>query len=135
MKSLEIIGFTTDFRTNTNILYAQIKINEYLDLCKFHPVTFGEGSAANPEEGKIKAMREFISYCRQMASEVARMTGDSSKAIFKNDIANDEVIPFIGFSDDDAKNIEAMKGFLEKEYPEENPVRVYLTKGGEKEEI
>jgi hypothetical protein len=32
MKSLEIIGFTTDFRTNTNILYAQIKINEYLDL-------------------------------------------------------------------------------------------------------
>ena len=32
MKSLEIIGYTTDFRTNTNILYAQIKINEYLDL-------------------------------------------------------------------------------------------------------
>jgi hypothetical protein len=32
MESLEIIGFTTDFRTNTNILYAQIKINEYLDL-------------------------------------------------------------------------------------------------------
>jgi hypothetical protein len=32
MKSLDIIGFTTDFRTNTNILYAQIKINEYLDL-------------------------------------------------------------------------------------------------------
>jgi hypothetical protein len=32
MKSLEIIGYTTDFRTQTNILYAQIKINEYLDL-------------------------------------------------------------------------------------------------------
>jgi hypothetical protein len=32
MKSLEIIGFTKDFRTNTNILYAQIKINEYLEL-------------------------------------------------------------------------------------------------------
>jgi hypothetical protein len=32
MESLEIIGYTTDFRTNTNILYAQIKINEYLDL-------------------------------------------------------------------------------------------------------
>jgi hypothetical protein len=32
MKSLEIIGYTKDFRTNTNILYAQIKINEYLEL-------------------------------------------------------------------------------------------------------
>jgi len=128
---------TQDIYENVRELEYQDKdlINEYLDLCKFHPVSFGEGSAANPEEGKIKAMREFISYCREMASEVSRMTGDSSKAIFKNDIANDEVIPFIGFSDDDAKNIEAMKGFLEKEYPEEKPVKVYLTKGGEKEEI
>lgn len=32
MRSLNIIGYTTDFRTNTSILYAQIKINEYLDL-------------------------------------------------------------------------------------------------------
>lgn len=32
MKSLEIIGYTKDFRTNTNILYAQIKIEEYLEL-------------------------------------------------------------------------------------------------------
>jgi hypothetical protein len=32
MKSLEIIGYTKDFRTDTNILYAQIKINEYLEL-------------------------------------------------------------------------------------------------------
>ncbi len=32
MKSLKIIGYTKDFRTDTNILYAQIKINEYLEL-------------------------------------------------------------------------------------------------------
>lgn len=32
MKSLEIIGYTKDFRTETNILYAQININEYLEL-------------------------------------------------------------------------------------------------------
>ncbi|MDZ4713477.1 MAG: hypothetical protein SGI89_14300 [bacterium] len=32
MRSFEIIGYTKDFRTNTNILYAQININEYLDL-------------------------------------------------------------------------------------------------------
>jgi hypothetical protein len=30
------------------------------NLCRFEPVTFGEGDAANPEEGKIKAMRKFI---------------------------------------------------------------------------
>jgi hypothetical protein len=32
MNSLKIIGYTTDFRSNTKILYAQIKLNEYLDL-------------------------------------------------------------------------------------------------------
>ena len=102
-------------------------IEEYLDLCKFEPVTFGKGSAANPEEEKIKAMREFISYCKQMANEVGQ------KAYFKNDMVNDEIIPFIGFSDDDERNIEKMKGFLEKEDPEKI-VRTYLTKGGEKKE-
>jgi hypothetical protein len=32
MKSLEIIGFTKDYRTNTNVMYAQILVNEYFDL-------------------------------------------------------------------------------------------------------
>lgn len=32
MNSLQIIGKTKDLRTDTNILYAQIKINEYLEL-------------------------------------------------------------------------------------------------------
>ena len=32
------------------------ELREYLDLCKFYPVSFGEGSATNPEEGKIKAL-------------------------------------------------------------------------------
>ncbi|MEY4572902.1 MAG: hypothetical protein RLZ10_2159, partial [Bacteroidota bacterium] len=40
-------------------------------------------------------------------------------------------IPFIGFSDDDPRNIEKMKEFLSSEY-EESPVNLYLTKGGEK---
>jgi hypothetical protein len=103
-------------------------INEYLDLCRFYPVTFGEGSAANPEEGKIKAMREFISYCRELAQLVGK------KAYFKNDVENNEVIPTIGFSDDDLKNVEKMKEFLSKEY-DKNPVKTYLTKGGEKKEF
>ena len=103
-------------------------IIEYLGMCRFYPVSFGEGSAANPEEGKIKAMREFISYCRDLAKEIGE------KAFFKNDMINNEIIPIIGFSDDDPKNIEKMNEFLYSEY-EKNPVRTYLTKGGEKKEV
>ena len=103
-------------------------IMEYLDMCRFYPVSFGEGSAANPEEGKIKAMREFITYCRDLAKEIGE------KAFFKNDMINNEIIPTIGFSDDDPKNIEKMNEFLYSEY-EKNPVRTYLTKGGEKKEV
>jgi len=101
-------------------------INSYLDMCKFYPVTFGEGSAANPEEGKIKALREFINYVKMLSRELGK------KAYFKNDV-NNNFIPNIGFSDDDPKNIEALKSFLDKEYPEE--VDVYLTKGGDKVKV
>ena len=104
------------------------ELNEYLNLCRFEPVTFGDGDASNPEEGKIKAMRNFIGYCKEMAQEIGE------KAFFKNDIVNNEIEPIIGFSDDDEINIEKMKGFLEKEY-EKNPVKTYLTKGGNKKEV
>lgn len=103
-------------------------IQEYLDMCRFYPVTFGDGSAANPEEGKIKAMREFISYCKELATEIGK------KAFFKNDVENNEILPVIGFSDDDPRNIEKMKEFLSSEY-KDKPVRTYLTKGGEKLEV
>jgi hypothetical protein len=102
-------------------------IMEYLNMCKFHPVTFGEGSATNPEEGKIKALREFISYVKEMSSRLGK------QAFFKNDVKN-RFIPEIGFSDDDPRNIEKIKQFLDTEYSDK-PVRTYLTKGGEKKEI
>jgi len=101
-------------------------INYYLDLCRFYPVTYGEGSAANPEEGKIKALREFINYVKSISIEIGK------KAFFKNDVKNN-FVPNIGFSDDDPKNIESLKGFLDKEYPDE--VDIYLTKGGEKVKV
>jgi len=103
------------------------ELREYLDLCRFYPVTFGEGSATNPEEGKIKAMKEFISYCKEMAKEVGE------KAYFKNDVENNEILPMIGFSDDDQRNIEKMKDFLDT-HDTEKLVKTYLTKGGEKKE-
>lgn len=104
------------------------ELREYLDLCKFYPVSFGEGSATNPEEGKIKAIREFISYCKDMAQEIGE------KAFFKNDVENNEILPIIGFSDDDPRNIDKMKEFLDDE-DTEKLVKTYLTKGGEKKEI
>jgi hypothetical protein len=103
-------------------------IEKYLDMLKFHPVTYGEGSAANPEEGKIKALREFISYVKDMASRL------DQRAFFKNDVKNN-FVPQIGFSDDDPGNIESIKSFLDKEFKEDKPVKSYLTKGGEKKEV
>ena len=102
-------------------------VEAYLDLLRFHPVTYGEGSASNPEEGKIKALREFISYVREMASRL------NKQAFFKNDIKNN-FIPQIGFSDDDPRNIDSIKSFLDKEY-KDKPVKTYLTKGGDKKEV
>ena len=113
--------------TSENIGDNQTLINEYLDLCKFYPVTFGEGSASNPEEGKIKALREFISYVKEMSEKLGK------KAFFKNDVKN-YFTPQIGFSDDDPRNVEKIKDFLSKEY-EKSPVRTYLTKSGTKKEI
>jgi hypothetical protein len=40
----------------------------------------------------------------------------------------------IGFSDDDEKNVDSIDNMLSKEYPE-NPVSLYLTKGGEKKKV
>ena len=65
-------------------------INYYLDLCRFYPVTYGEGSAANPEEGKIKALREFINYVKSISIKLGK------KAFFKNDVKNN-FVPNIGF--------------------------------------
>jgi len=105
----------------------QIMINDYLDLCKYYPVTYGEGSASNPEEGKIKALREFIAYVKEMSDILGK------RAFLKNDVKNN-FVPMIGFSDDDPGNVEKIKAFLDSEY-EDKPVRTYLTKGGDKQEI
>ena len=114
--------------TGENVMTDEDLIEEYLDLLRFHPVTYGEGSAANPEEGKIKALREFILYVKEMASRM------DQRAFFKNDVKN-IFIPMIGFSDDDPGNIESIKSFLDKEYKDDKPVKTYLTKGGEKKEV
>jgi hypothetical protein len=84
-------------------------IREYLDMCKYHPVSYGEGSATNPEEGKVKAMRLFIDYIKQMSSHI------NKKAYLKNKVSNRFTIPKIGFSDDDIRNVEVMRKHFDKD--------------------
>lgn len=101
-------------------------ISDYLDMCRFYPVSFGTGAEANPEEGKINALREFIGYVKQLSQQIG------GKVLFKNDVTNNFVIPKIGFSDDDLKNIEKVKEFLNKEFGKQIPVQTYLTKANTK---
>lgn len=97
-------------------------IDSYLELNRYYPVTFGDTySAISPEEAKVTAMKEFISYVKAIASLL------QSRATIYNKIANKFNVQ-IGFSDDDEKNIQTMKSKLDKE----DNVKLYLTKGGNK---
>ena len=96
-------------------------IKVYLDMCRFHPVSFGEGSAANPEELKVTAMREFVNYVQDLSRRL------QEKAFMKNKISN-YFIPYIGFSDDDLKNVQTMK----KHFDDESGLDIYYTGGVKK---
>ena len=96
-------------------------LRTYLEMCKYHPVTFGEGSAANPEELKVSAMRQFVEYVKTLSQRL------QEKAYMKNKISN-YFTPYIGFSDDDLKNVETMK----KHFDDESGLDIYHTGGGKK---
>lgn len=96
-------------------------IETYLEMCKYHPVSFGEGSAANPEELKVSAMKQFMEYVKNLSHRL------QEKAYFKNKISN-YFTPYIGFSDDDLKNVQAMK----KHFDDESGLDIYHTGGGVK---
>ncbi len=104
-------------------------IKTYLSLNKYHPVTFGQGSAANPEELKVIAMDDFVSYIQGMAALL------NKKAYLKKDIRNRFIPakPSIGFSDDDPKNVEVMKKHFEDK--PEKLVKTYSTATGTKKEV
>lgn len=96
-------------------------IKTYLEMCKYHPVSFGEGSAANPEELKVSAMKQFMEYVRNLSQRL------QEKAYMKNKIGN-YFTPYIGFSDDDLKNVQTMK----KHFDDESGLDIYHTGGGKK---
>jgi len=70
-------------------------IDDYLGMCKFEPVSFGQGSAASPEKLKVEALNNFIEYVNKEAKRVKKHAVKGTKIK-------------IGFSDDDKKNIETM---------------------------
>ena len=98
-------------------------INDYLDMCKFYPVSYGASVEANPEEAKVEAMKEFVTYVKQLSEELHQ------RAKIKNLVMN-RFLPTIGFSDDDLRNVELMKKKFEKE--PDNILQTYITKGGVK---
>jgi hypothetical protein len=84
-------------------------IRDYLELNKYYPVSFNDPTGtSNPEQLKVEAMRNFISFVKEQANILGK------NLYVKNDISN-KFIPTIGFSDDDLKNVEAMKKHLEDE--------------------
>ena len=105
-------------------------IKSYLELNKYHPVSFGDDKGAvNPEEAKVEAMETFVNYIKAMAAVL------NKKAFLKKDISN-KFNPenlSIGFSDDDPKNIEVMQKHF-KNKPD-NIVKTYSTAGGYKKEV
>ena len=105
-------------------------IKSYLELNKYHPVSFGDDKgAANPEEAKVRAMDDFVNYIKAMSAVL------NKKAYLKNDIGNKFIPakPTIGFSDDDIRNVEVMnKHFKDKP---DNIVKTYSTAGGAKKEV
>ena len=105
-------------------------IKSYLELNKYHPVSFGDDKGAvNPEEAKVEAMETFVNYIKAMAAVL------NKKAFLKKDISNnfnpDNLS--IGFSDDDPKNIEVMQKHF-KNKPD-NIVKTYSTAVGFKQEV
>jgi hypothetical protein len=97
-------------------------IREYLSMCKFYPVSYGNENELNPENAKVKALKEFSNYVKKLSTKL------NQKAYIKNNIKN-YFIPIIGFSDDDIKNISKIKSHF-KDQPE---IKTYYTGKGRKE--
>lgn len=108
---------------NMNKMSDRELIDYYLDMCRFYPVSFGTGSEANPEEEKVKAMKEFVTYVKQLSDELKQ------RAKIKNLVMNN-FVPTIGFSDDDIRNVDVMNSYFKNE--PDNIVRTYHTTDGKK---
>jgi len=104
-----------------NIIEDNYLIEEYLNNCQMSPVSYGNSSELNPEEGKILALTDFIFKVNEISKKI------KYKSYIKNDISNN-FLPMIGFSDDDIKNIKSIK----KHFNYIDNLKLYLTSNGKK---
>ena len=106
----------------------EIIIKTYLDSHEYHPVTsqrftdkFGleSGSAANPEENKKIALRDYVTNIVSKASQMVNMGNEKLS---------------VGFSDDDLGNINAIipfiKEVLQVEFPDVDFIVYDTSEGG-----
>lgn len=98
-------------------------IKQYLDICRFYPVSFGQKVEKNPETEKIKALENFTNYIKEMSGKLYK------KAYIKNNVKN-FFLPTIGFSDDDIRNVEAVKKHFK--YKKGNNLQIFSTANGKK---
>jgi hypothetical protein len=99
-------------------------IKTYLDMNRFHPVSYNDPEgAANPEEAKVRAMEKFVEYIKKISANL------DEKVYLKKDVSNNFIPskPTIGFSDDDIRNVEVMKQHFKDK--EDNIVKTYSTAG------
>jgi len=129
----ELANMIDNIQQNTPELDGQnadIILKTYLDSHDYHPVTsnsftdtFGleGGSAANPEENKKIALRDYVS---KIVMKTKEMLGTSYNKLS------------VGFSDDDLGNINAMIPFirevLQVEFPEVDFIVYDTSEGGMK---
>lgn len=90
-KVKESIKRYNDFFKKNN---KDASIKGYLDMCKFYPVTYNPSESMDkPEQAKAIKLEEFMKYCASLNP-------------------NKEIK--VGFSDDDKKNIEAIKEYFKE---------------------
>jgi hypothetical protein len=77
-------------------------IREYLNLCRFYPISFDSENEKHPEKMKVKALNHFMKYVKSLVKDL------NEKIYIKNNIKN-YFNPTIGFSDDDVKNITTIR--------------------------
>ena len=68
--------------TDEEVLSDRELIKQYLDICKFYPVSFNQKVETNPETEKVKALENFTNYIKEMSGKIYK------KAYLKNNIKN-----------------------------------------------
>jgi hypothetical protein len=101
-------------------------IEDYLNKCKFYPVSFYKSSMSNPSLEKFKFLKKFSEYIEKQSNKVRY------KLITYYNNSEKNFKPSIGFSDDDIDNINLIKELIIKNNIN---INIYHTNKGKKIKI